>query len=45
MAAKRTIEVFSAGCAACMEAIEMVRRVARGVGAATSKLQAARSLA
>ena len=28
MAAKRKIEIFSAGCAACTEVIEMVRREA-----------------
>ena len=28
MAEKRKIEVFSAGCAACIEVIEMVRRAA-----------------
>lgn len=28
MAAKRKVEVFSAGCAACDEAIELVRRTA-----------------
>jgi len=29
MAARRTVEVFSAGCATCNEAIEAVRREAR----------------
>jgi glutaredoxin len=28
MAAKRKIEVFSAGCATCQEAIELIRRAA-----------------
>jgi hypothetical protein len=28
MAAKRKIEVFSAGCATCLEAIEVIRRAA-----------------
>jgi hypothetical protein len=28
MAAKRKIEIFSAGCAACNEVVEMVRRAA-----------------
>ena len=28
MPAKRKVEVFSAGCAACEEAIEMIKRVA-----------------
>ena len=29
MAEKRKIEIFSAGCAACIEVIEMVQRAAR----------------
>ena len=28
MATKRTIEIFSAGCSACQEAVELVNRIA-----------------
>ena len=29
MAAKKKVEIFSAGCSVCKEAIEMVKRIAR----------------